>query len=231
VGRGNVSVWLQRPGVFAQSMVWQIRYDEGKAIITADMTQLLDRPAHTTDRSIIHTDRTWAQFKLIQAGFSEARGIKLAFYHGTIEILMPGQDHEIFSRIIGYLITTYLIDQGSEFVSTGAMDQEKTAVAFAQADESFCLGDRKPIPDLAIEVVFTSGTPHKLEKYQALGVREVWFWQDGTLALYHLGASGYDLVDRSHLAELAALDIALLKRCILIGETSLAQAVQTLRAG
>jgi Uma2 family endonuclease len=195
------------------------------------MTQLLDRPAHTTDRSIIHTDRTWAQFKLIQAGFSEARGIKLAFYHGTIEILMPGQDHEIFSRIIGYLITTYLIDQGSEFVSTGAMDQEKTAVAFAQADESFCLGDRKPIPDLAIEVVFTSGTPHKLEKYQALGVREVWFWQDGTLALYHLGASGYDRVDRSHLAELAALDIALLKRCILIGETSLAQAVQTLRAG
>jgi Uma2 family endonuclease len=195
------------------------------------VTQLLAHPPRHSDRVITHPDRTWAQFKLIQAGFSEARGVKLAFYHGTIEILMPGQDHEIFSRIIGYLVTTYLIDQGIEFVSTGAMDQEKTDVAFAQADESFCLGGRKPIPDLAIEVVFTSGTPHKLEKYQALGVPEVWFWQDGTLAIYHLGDKGYDRHNHSQLPGFTTLNIDLLKRCILIGETSLAQAVQTLRAG
>ncbi len=195
------------------------------------MTQLIDRPRPTIDCCVTHPDRSWAQFKLIQAGFSEARGVKLAFYQGTIEILMPGQDHEIFSRIIGYLITTCLIDQGIEFVSTGAMDQEKTEIAFAQADESFCLGGRKPIPDLAIEIVFTSGTPHKLEKYAALGVQEVWFWQDGALAIYHLGSVGYDRTDSSQLPGLTTLNIELLKRCILIGETSLAQAVQTLRAG
>ncbi len=196
------------------------------------MTQLIDRPQPTTDRAISHPDRSWAQFKLIQAGFSEVRGVKLAFYQGTIEILMPGQDHEIFSCIIGYLITTYLIDQGIEFVSTGAMDQEKTEAAFAQADdESFCLGGRKPIPDVAIEIVFTSGTPHNLEKYAALGVREVWFWQDGALAICHLGSAGYDRTDSSQLPGLTTLNIELLKRCILIGETSLAPAVQTLRAG
>jgi Uma2 family endonuclease len=195
------------------------------------MTQLLDRASQLGDRSLVYGDRTWAHFKLIQAGFAEARGIRLAYYKGAIELLMPGQDHEVFSHIIGYLVTTFLIETGVEFVATGAMDQEKTGVAFAQADESFCMGSRKSIPDLAIEVVYSSGSTEKLERYQALGVAEVWFWEDGTLNLYHLGDNGYEQGDRSQLPGLEGLDIDLLKSCILMGETSLAEAVKAFRQG
>ncbi|HTL89402.1 MAG TPA: Uma2 family endonuclease, partial [Leptolyngbya sp.] len=42
-----------------------------------------------------------------------------------------------------------------------------------------------------MEVVFTSGNEGKLTRYQALGVPEVWFWEDGVLKLYHLRETGY----------------------------------------
>jgi Uma2 family endonuclease len=42
-------------------------------------------------------------------------------------------------------------------------------------------------PELAIEVVVTSGWINKLEVYSGLGVREVWLWADGRILVYVLG--------------------------------------------
>ena len=90
---------------------------------------------------------------------------------------MPGQAHEIFSHAIGQLLTFFLAYQGIIFVATGSADQEKVGVAAAQPDQSYCIGKLKSIPDLSIEVVFSSGGPKKLRRYQAIGVPEVWFWE------------------------------------------------------
>jgi Uma2 family endonuclease len=172
----------------------------------------------------------WNHFKLIQQGFEATPGARLSYYNGTIEILMPGPDHEFFSRVINYLVTTFLLERGIAFKPTGSMDQEKLGEAATQADESYCLGHEfKDIPDLSIEVVYTSGGPAKLSKYRALNVPEVWFWQDGTLKLHHLREAGYEPIERSELPGLEELDIELLKRCILIAETDFAEAVRVLR--
>ena len=111
---------------------------------------------------------TWEKFKLIQQGFEESPGIKLAYCNGAIEILMPGFEHENFSEIIGYLVTTFLLARGIRFVLSGSVTQEKEGQASAQADKSYCLGGRKPIPDLSIEVIFTSGG-NKLGKISSVG--------------------------------------------------------------
>jgi len=106
------------------------------------------------------------------------------------------------------------------------MTQEQEGKASVQADQSFCIGSRKPIPDLSIEVIFTSGSESKLALYQALEVPEVWFWQDGVLRLHHLRESGYELIDRSELPGLEDLDIDLLRRCILMAETDPGEAAR-----
>jgi Uma2 family endonuclease len=182
----------------------------------------------TTDQRIIHHG-TWEQFKFLQQGFEGSPGVRLFYYEGTIEVFMPGREHEIFSRLIGYLITTWLTEKGIFFQPTGAMTQEKPGVVSAQADESYCIGSAKPIPDLAIEVIFTSGNLSKLERYKALGVPEVWFWSDGVLKLYHLQNGNYEPIDRSHLPGLQDLDLDLLKRCILLAETDPGEAIRTFR--
>ncbi len=185
----------------------------------------------TPDQRLILSGRTWQQFKLIQAGFEDFPGSRLFYYNGTIEILMPGRDHEVFKSIIALLLGIFFEANGVEFEPTGSMTQELENTISVQADESYCIGASKSIPDLAIEVVFTSGGPNKLQRYQALGVSEVWFWQDGLFTLYRLGELGYERIHHSQIPELATLDFELLTRCVLIGETSRLSAMREFRQG
>ena len=93
----------------------------------------------------------------------------------------------------------------------------------------YCFGESKPTPDLIIEVVNTRGSSKKLQRYQALDVPEVWFWQDGLFSLYHLRGGFYEQISRSEIPELATLNIDLLTRCVLIAQTSRLEAATTFR--
>lgn len=179
------------------------------------------------DVRTIQPGRTWQQFKHLQKGFENSRGLRLFYYNGTIEILMPGEAHELFKSVIGFLIETFLFSRGIEFKPTGSMTQEKEGIAAAEADESYQIDGYR----LSVEVNFTSGDATKLARYQALGVDEVWMWEDGSLVVYHRWASArghYEAVDRSGIPALADIDLNLLSACILIGETSRIQAAQKL---
>ncbi|WP_017300903.1 Uma2 family endonuclease [Nodosilinea nodulosa] len=185
----------------------------------------------STDQRVTYSDRSWAQFKLIQKGLEDCPGVRLFYCDGTVEVLMPGREHEFFKSVIAFLLEIFFVEQGIEFYPTGSMDQEREGEASAQADESYCMGGPKAIPDLSIEVTFTSGTTAKLRRYQILRVPEVWFWEDGLLSLYHLSQGEYHQVNHSQIPELSCLDIDLLARCVLMAETSRLDAARTFRQG
>ncbi len=182
---------------------------------------------NSSDDRLITIQGDWAHFKLIQQGCEQSSRTKLFYFDGTIEILMAGRPHEIFSHIIGYLLTCFLAHQGILFFALGSADQEVEGISAAQPDQSYCIGKLKPIPDLSIEVVFTSGGIDKLQRYQALGVPEVWFWEDGTLNLYHLRDDGYGRIEQSELEGLKTLDLNILKRHIMMAETNVGEAVRS----
>ncbi len=179
------------------------------------------------DVRTIQRGKTWAQFEYLQKGFEDTRGVKLFYYDGTIEILMPGAAHELFKKIIAILIEVFLLDRKIEFEPTGSMTQKREGNAAAEADESYEIQGAK----LCIEVNFTSGNESKLDCYQMLGVDEVWFWEDGVLAVYHLQSEGYRRVNRSQIPVLTNIDLAIMAECILVGETSRIEAVERFRAG
>jgi len=68
------------------------------------------------------------------------------------------------------------------------------------------------VPDLAIEVVNTSGGVDKLEIYRRLKVAEVWFWQKGRFWVHRLKERRYAQVDRSEV--LPDLDLKELARVV-----------------
>jgi hypothetical protein len=70
----------------------------------------------------------------------------------------------------------------------------------------------------------------KLACYQALGIPEVWFWEDGSLLLYGLRGDCYERLDHSNLPGLNTLNLDLLKRCILIAETDTGEAIRVFRS-
>ena len=73
------------------------------------MTQLLTK---TTDQRIVMRE-TWEKFKLIQQASGDSPGVRLSFYEGTIDLLMPGQDHEVFGCVIGALLFNFLVQKGN----------------------------------------------------------------------------------------------------------------------
>jgi Uma2 family endonuclease len=66
-----------------------------------------------------------------------------------------------------------------------------------EPDECYCVGDEKDLPDVALEVITTSGGVDKLAVYQGLGVPEVWFWVDPRIQVYCLEAGEYQPRERS----------------------------------
>ena len=194
------------------------------------MTQTSIRISPLPDQHIITSDVTWEQFKLIQIGLAEARNVRLYYYKNTVEILMPGREHEIFSRLIGFLIGLFCLENSIEFEPLGSATQKKEGEVSAEPDESYCFGSSKLIPDLVIEVMFTSGGPDKLQRYQVLEIPEVWFWQDGVFSLYRLRGKSYQAISHSEIPELATLDIELLTRCVLMAQMSRLQAANTFRS-
>jgi Uma2 family endonuclease len=191
------------------------------------MVQILEKPRASEDVVTVYHDRTWEQFKHLQKGLEGSPGMRLSFYEGVVEIFMPGRPHERFKKIISTLLDAFFIQFRIQVIPTGSATQEREGIVSAEPDESYCFGTDKPIPDLSIEVIFTSGSTAKLKRYQALGVPEVWFWEDGLFTLHRLGEGGYTRIYKSQIPELANLDIELLSRCVLMGETDWLGAVST----
>lgn len=165
-----------------------------------------------TDSCLILRGVSWSQFESLEAAFESVGGIKFAYLDGILEIMTVSPEHEESKSTIGLLLEAYLREKGIRFyVKGGPTLGSKELGARKEPDESYNLQSKKAIPDLAIEVVFTSGGIDKLQLYKRLGIPEVWFWEDGVLSIYYLREE-YEKVDRSEL--LPELDIALLVRYV-----------------
>lgn len=159
---------------------------------------------------------TWREFKAVEQ-LLDRPGYRLSFLDGVLEVRrMPGEPHETVKKRISALIELYLLTTGFDFTPTGSMTLESEAGAVKrEADESYKLAPGRVRPDLAIEVVFTSGGINKLEAYRRLKIPEVWFWEDGVLEIYHLQGDinpEYGKIPSSE--EVKGIDLELLLRCI-----------------
>jgi Uma2 family endonuclease len=160
---------------------------------------------------------TWREFKATEQ-LLERPGYRLSFLDGVLEIIrMPGEPHETVKKRIAALLELYLLMAGFDFTPTGSMTLESEGGAVKrEADESYKLAPNRRLPDLAIEVVFSSGGINKLEVYKRLKIKEVWFWEDGVLEVYHLRGEGntlhYEKISSSE--EVQGIDLNLLLRCI-----------------
>jgi Uma2 family endonuclease len=160
---------------------------------------------------------TWREFKAVEQ-LLDRPGYRLSFLDGILEIkLMPGEPHETVKKRIAALVELYLLIAGFDFTPTGSMTLEsETGKVKREADESYKLGPGRRLPDLAIEIVFSSGGINQLEAYKRLKIKEVWFWEDGLLEVYHLRGEGntldYEKVSSSE--EVKGIDLDLLLRCI-----------------
>jgi Uma2 family endonuclease len=168
----------------------------------------------TEDQYLIKQYVTWEQFKTLQSAFDDIGGVRLNYCEGVLEIVGIGRLHEKVVTMLVMLIGVYCGLKRIRCISTGGYSQQLSGSTEFQADLSYNFETEKEISDLCVEVVFTSGSTKKLRKYQLLGVREVWFWQDGKITIFVIKDGQYEQCVSSFW--LPELDIEHLEQCLLM---------------
>ncbi|MBD2447209.1 Uma2 family endonuclease [Nostoc sp. FACHB-152] len=178
------------------------------------------------EEKFVTTGVSWQMYEALLAKLEDNSHYRVNYIDGILEIVSPSIRHENIKKRLAILIERYLYLKRIRFNPMGSSTVKKQLKqAGVEPDECYAIGEKKNIPDLAIEVIITSGSLEKLKIYQRLGVSEVWVWQINQLKLYHLreetpsqflDTHGYEQITLSEI--LSELNIALLKQCVQISD-------------
>ncbi len=141
------------------------------------------------DQILIVAGMTWADYEKFDS--IEYPGYRVSYFKGVITIVSPSPNHETIAEVINYLVVAYCRKYNLLYFPMRSTTLKNPPLAGKEPDVSFAFGTKKSLPDLAIEVVYSSGGVADLEKYKYLGVSEVWFWQNERIRFYKLVDSDY----------------------------------------
>lgn len=140
---------------------------------------LLQLPHQESSYSFVGT---WDEIKELE----QENQNRVSFLYNVITIMSPSFNHEAIASVLGDLIKAFCDHQNLIYFAMGSTTITKAPYVGKQPDASFSFNQRKDVPDIAIEVVFSSGGLDDLEKYRNLEVKEVWMWKNQELTFYVL---------------------------------------------
>ena len=145
------------------------------------------------DQRIVLFGQSWDSFERLLEMRGERPVPRMAYLDGAIELMSPSSNHESIKSFIGHLFEQYCYVRKIQIQPVGSwLLKRRRREAGLEPDECYVFGrEKKRRPDLAIEVVWTSGGIDKLEIYRRLEVSEVWFWKREHITVYELEADGY----------------------------------------
>lgn len=108
-----------------------------------------------TDQHYTISNVSWQAYEALLADLGDDfPGLRVHYLDGTLEITMPGRKHEVSKDNIAGLLRAYFEETRTRFYGLVRVEAQKRG---AEPDGSFCVGTDKELPDIAIEVVQTSG--------------------------------------------------------------------------
>lgn len=166
------------------------------------------------EERFITSEVSWQQYEAILLKLEDNSYYRVTYLDGVLEILSPSRRHEGAKKRIATLLEVYFEETDTEYFPLGSTTlRRQERRGGTEPDESYCIGTEKEFPDLAVEVVFTSGGVDKLAVYRRVGVTEVWFWEKAQFSLYRLRGDNYEAISKSEL--LPDLNLALLTEYVL----------------
>ena len=180
------------------------------------------------DQRIVIYDVTWEEYEKLSDTFVDSFP-RMTYLAGTLEIVMTtSPEHERLKKIIARLLEAYAEEKNINLNGYGNTTfRNQAAKKGAEPDECYCIGELNEVPDIAIEIVITSGGIDKLKVYQGLGVKEVWFWENKQFTFHYLPQPDSNYIKSKRSLLLPDLDPVLLSS--FVEETNQTQAVKKYR--
>jgi len=169
-------------------------------------------PREDRDDIVILRDTPWALYEAILAARGERRVPRLQYASGRLELMSPGRSHERIRSLMRRLAEAFGEECDIPMDGYGSWTLREEGVARGvEPDECYIFNNSAADrPDLAIEVIWTSGGLDKLDLYAPLRVREVWFWEGGHISVHVLRGGRY--VESARSEVLPTIDLTLLAR-------------------
>ncbi|MBH8551223.1 Uma2 family endonuclease [Nostocaceae cyanobacterium CENA357] len=153
-----------------------------------------------SSQRVILSNISWQTFETILSEMGNDRATRLAYDHGTLEIMTPLMPHEHNKRLIEKLIDNLAEELNLNLKSTGSVTCKRPdLLRGVEPDSSFYIQNepvmrqkqnldltQDPPPDLVVEVDYTSASVDRLSIYLALGVPEVWRYDEPVMQIYQL---------------------------------------------
>ncbi|MGB5595374.1 MAG: Uma2 family endonuclease [Crocosphaera sp.] len=178
------------------------------SLISSSQLAHLQGSLNDSEQRLILTGISWEQYDKLLQSFGDSSTYRTSYLEGVLEIMSPSRRHEISKKSIARLLEVYLEIAEIDFWGLGSTTfRVREGEAGKEPDECYCLETEKEFPDLAIEVIVTSGSIKILEVYRRLGVKEVWLWQNEQLNIYCLENEQYSPQEKSQLLPNLELDL------------------------
>jgi len=161
--------------------------------------------------TLILRDISWEEYEEILDALGEAKGLRVSYDQGTLQIMTLSTRHEKYARLIDNLVSLFSITRRIKVLCYGSATMKKQhKLKGAEPDSCFYVQNAElvgrksdidfsidPPPDLVVEVDLGHDSLSKFPVYAALGVNEIWRYDGQELTIHHLQEDRYVEVERS----------------------------------
>lgn len=166
-------------------------------LISTDLPLNRDKFAQN-DQILTITGATWSDYQNFDS--PEYPGYRVSFFNGEITIVSPGRNHERIAAVINRLIIAYCEKYELQDFPFGQTRLNVWGQAGREPDLAYAFNSDKDLPDLVVEVIFSSGEIETLKSsYANIGIAELWIWKDNKITFYSLDRDSYVVVRASKL--------------------------------
>jgi Uma2 family endonuclease len=156
------------------------------------------------------TDISWEGYETILNLLGD-RPVRVTYRHGVIELMILSYQHERYKKLLARLLETLTEELNIPIEAAGSTTfKRQTLERGLEPDECFYIQNQAlirgkqaidlnedPPPDLVIEIDITHSAIDRMEIYAAMGVPELWRWDNGTLRFWVLQRQQYQQVQNS----------------------------------
>jgi len=177
--------------------------------MTTQTANYMDAIAHLpAGGSLILNDVPWEEYEELLSDLGEGYAVRIAYDRGRLEIMSPTARHGMYRDLLLRLVDSLAETNEVVLETRGSTTfKEKQLLQGAEPDTCFYVENAKriigkgnidlakdPPPDIIVEVDVSHQSTGKLSFYSAIGVPEIWRYDERQVRILHLIEGRY--VDR-----------------------------------
>jgi Uma2 family endonuclease len=162
-------------------------------------------------KSLVLENISWAGFEQLLDQLGNSRAARVAYDHGTLEIMAPLPRHAFFKESVSILVQEFADILNIDYEIFGSTTwKRQDLLSGLEPDNCFYIQNeplirgkidldlaQDPPPDLALEIDITSKSVNRMAIYARLGVPEVWRYENSQLSIFLLQGQQYIAAETS----------------------------------